>query len=1460
LGGSGAIRTFTLTPASGQTGTVTVTLTVSDGDLTASDTFVLTVNSTGSGPGNYLFREGFEGTGYENSGWTAVGSPNPDYTANVLQNAQSLNVAGGSVALRTFQPTNEFYLYCRLRWNNLVLGTSAFYWETASYGAAGSLLIDYSSPRLLISHGGSSAVGTTTLQPNVTYHVWVEWTRGTGSDGTMRVFLSANGTKPASPEAILTNGVGGAIERMYVGSINSASDLIADSIFIAMAPIGSNPGDNTAPLISDIANQIINEDGSTGPLAFTIGDAETVASALTLTGDSSNTTLVPNANIVFGGSGSNRTVTITPVPNQPGSATVTVSVSDGVLTTSDSFLVTVNPVNDPPFVTLLSANANYTENALPIILHAGATVTDIDSLDFDGGALIVDFASNGQPEDRLAILNQGTGVGQIGVSGANVTYEGVNIGTFTGGDSGSSPLIVSLNANSTLVSAQALLQNVTYENVSEIPSPLVRTVRVIVQDGDGGNSAPVTLALTVTAVPDAPGLTWANPAPIVYGTALTAAQLNATAGVPGTFLYAPAAGAVLNAGAGQSLSVVFTPDDTVNYSPAAMNVVITVIPAPLTITADNKGRAYGAANPQFTATYEGFVNGDAPGGLDTPVTLATTADANSPVGNYIITATGATDLNYTITHVNGTLAVSTAPLVVTAGDQSKIYGAALPSFTGTLVGVLNGDAITASYSTTGTAASDAGSYLIAPALVDPDNKLSNYSVTLNNGTLTITPAALLITANGTNRLYGAANPAFTASYSGFVNGDTETGLDTPVILGTSAAAASPVGAYAITASGASDLNYSITYAPGTLTITPAALLVTANNTNRPYGQINPLFTVSYSGFLNGDDADDLSGPLAFTTLADTNSPMGDYFVTPSGLSSANYTLSYAPGILTVTPAALLVTANNLSRPYGQTNPVFTVTYTGFVNGDNENDLGGTLAFTSPAGIDSHVGVYPITPLGLTAPPNYVLSFVDGALTITAAPLIATADNQSKLYGAALPAFTGTLAGVQNGENITATFTTVATLSSNAGSYAITPVLADPDNKLGNYTVTLVNGTLSITPVPLTITAQNKSKAYGAALPTFTATYVGFVNGDNESSLDTPVSLATTASAASNAGNYAITASGASDINYTITLVNGTLSITPVPLTITANNASRSYGMTNPPFSATYSGFVNGDDAADLLGTLAFTTTAETNSPVGTYPVTPSGLSSPNYTASFVDGTLTITAYALVATADNQTKLYGAALPALTGTLVGVHNGDAITATFTTVATAASNVGSYAITPVLADPNNILSNYTVTVINGTLSVTPAPLTITADNKSKAYGAALPPLTATYAGFVNGDNESSLDTPVSLATTATAASNAGNYAITATGAADVNYTITLVNGTLTINPSTSIGIAIIGVDAEGAPTLRVTSDPGQRVTIQATSNFSGWVDVITLPNITGSIDYVDAAAIGQPHRFYRAALAP
>jgi formylglycine-generating enzyme required for sulfatase activity len=98
---------------------------------------------------------------------------------------------------------------------------------------------------------------------------------------------------------------------------------------------------NTAPTISDIAARSISQGSSTGALAFTINDAQTAASALQLSANSSNTNLVPKSNIVFGGSGKNRTVTVTPIRSRTGTATITVTVSDGKLSRSDNFLLTV---------------------------------------------------------------------------------------------------------------------------------------------------------------------------------------------------------------------------------------------------------------------------------------------------------------------------------------------------------------------------------------------------------------------------------------------------------------------------------------------------------------------------------------------------------------------------------------------------------------------------------------------------------------------------------------------------------------------------------------------------------------------------------------------------------------------------------------------------------------------------------------------------------------------------------------------------------------------------------------------------------------------------------------------------------------------------------------------------------------------------------------------------------------
>ena len=174
-----------------------------------------------------------------------------------------------------------------------------------------------------------------------------------------------------------------------------------------------------------------------------------------------------------------------------------------------------------------------------------------------------------------------------------------------------------------------------------------------------------------------PIITWPTPAPITYGTPLSAVQLNATASVPGSFVYTPAAGAVLGAGS-QTLSVTFTPTDGVDYTTATTTVPLTVNKGNLTVTANNASRVYGAANPAFTPTYSGFVNGDTSAVLTGSPSLTTTATAASPVGSYTITAAAGTlsAANYSFTFVNGTLTVTkaTSVLSVTSSLNPSVYG------------------------------------------------------------------------------------------------------------------------------------------------------------------------------------------------------------------------------------------------------------------------------------------------------------------------------------------------------------------------------------------------------------------------------------------------------------------------------------------------------------------------------------------------------------------------------------------------------------------------------------------------------------------------------------------------------------------------------------------------------------------------------------------------------------------
>ncbi len=161
-------------------------------------------------------------------------------------------------------------------------------------------------------------------------------------------------------------------------------------------------------------------------------------------------------------------------------------------------------------------------------------------------------------------------------------------------------------------------------------------------------------------------------------------------------------------------------------------------------------------------------------------------------------------------------------------------------------------------------------------------------------------------------------------------------------------------------------------------------------------------------------------------------------------------------------------------------------------------------------------------------------------------------------------FTGTLSGVQNGDAISVTYATEATAANGVGVYPIVVTLVDPNGLLGNYTVTKTDGTLTVNPASLTVTANDASRIYGESNPPFDGTVTGLANSD-----PITVSYSSAATASYGVGTCPIVPALSDPngllSNYSLTINNGTLTVNPAPLTVTANDATRLYGAHDPGF-------------------------------------------------------------------------------------------------------------------------------------------------------------------------------------------------------------------------------------------------------------------------------------------------------
>lgn len=518
--------------------------------------------------------------------------------------------------------------------------------------------------------------------------------------------------------------------------------------------------------------------------------------------------------------------------------------------------------------------------------------------------------------------------------------------------------------------------------------------------------------------------------------------------------------------------------------------------------------------------------------------------------------TGSTaSMNQTVTTVTSSATTLTvAPLTVMYGNPVTLTAVVAPSFATGTVSFYEGSTLLGviSLNNTGTAVLpvntlNAGVHTIVAKYSGDPNVPANTS---NTAQLTVTPRtapgggpAITVTVNDAARTTAQSNPPFTYSPSGqLVNGDTfATAISgTPTYF---TVAGNAPGTFSITVSGLTSANYTISFVAGNLTVatSPSTTTLAAGPASPQYG--NPV-TLTAAVVPNG-----ATGAVAFkngstvlgtgavsngvATLTTSHLNAGAYTITASYQGDTNYGASTSPPVtVTITPktapgggADLTVAVGDVSRVYGQDNPAFTYTVTGaLVNGDNYATAVTGVPVYSTAGIPTApVGSYPISVAGLNST-NYVVAFVNGALTVTKATpgqngtpdvtLTSTPDpavpGQPVTFTATVPPeVTGTIT-FMDGSTVLGTATTVggvATLTTtlSSGTHSVTAVYGGSANYnpatsavatvvVGqaalDFTLTLTSsGTLTVIPgqsAPYTVQVAPTSTTY-PGIVTFSAT-------------------------------------------------------------------------------------------------------------------------------------------------------------------------------------------------------------------------------------------------------------------------------------------------------------------------------------------------------------------------------------
>ena len=576
------------------------------------------------------------------------------------------------------------------------------------------------------------------------------------------------------------------------------------------------------------------------------------------------------------------------------------------------------------------------------------------------------------------------------------------------------------------------------------------------------------------------------------------------------------------------------------------------------------------------------------------------------------------DIPYTCT-------INKVPLTIKVNDAEKIYGDENPEFTYSFSGFVNNEdesvlSSAVAFSTKANKKSGTGTYSVSA-----NATAKNYEIGCTEGTLTVKKAPITVAVNAKSRVYGDANPQFDFTYVGLKNDDSVPVFTSELSTSTKATKYSNVGEYEVSVSGGVATNYSFSeYQSGVLTITQAPLTISAQSTVREYGEANPEFKFAYSGFKNDDDEECMTTLPIMITSATPTSTVGEYELTPNGAEAENYAISYTGGTLTINKASLTIQAEVAERVYGDENPKFTFSYNGFKNEETYEVLTNRPSAKTEAVVASAVGTYDIVPSGAEAQ-NYDITYKNGSLIVTKAPLAVTVTSTQKVYGEENPIVEITYDGFKNSDNADCisempVVAIDADKKSDVGEYAITV----SGGVAQNYEFTEYNqGVLTVEKASLTVIAEDKERLYFESNPEFTYYCEGFKNDDTKDVITTQPSFECNAKQTSIAGEYEITLSGAEAKNYELSYQGAMLTIGKRTIDVKVGDCTRVYNEENPEFSVSYTGFVNNENEKVFTTIPVLSCPAGKTTDVGSYEITASGAEATNYDFNYTSGILTI---------------------------------------------------------------------------------------------------------------------------------------------------------------------------------------------------------------------------------------------